>query len=106
MNGNKWLQKRYAVKEQVSASVRITPALHARVVTLARARQRTPHALMVQAIESFVSREEQREALRREACAAHEEFVRTGLHATAEEADAWLAALAAGNDVEPPKCHI
>ena len=94
------------MKTQVSASVRMPQALHARVVTLAESRQRTPHAIMVQAIESFVSREEQREALRREARAAHEEFMRTGLHVTAEEADAWLAELATGNDVEPPECHI
>jgi predicted transcriptional regulator len=61
---------------------------------------------MLQALETFVDREEQRESLRLEARAAHEEYMRTGLHATAEEVDAWLAELEAGNDVEPPKCHI
>lgn len=94
------------MKTQISASVRITPALHARVVNLAETRKRTPHALMVQAIEAFISREEQRESLRQEARAAHEDFMLTGLHVTAEEADAWLAELAEGNDVEPPKCHV
>ena len=34
------------------------------------------------------------------------EFLLTGLHVTAQEADAWLAELEAGNDVEPPKCHV
>ena len=29
----------------------------------------------------------------------------TGLHITMEEADAWLAKLEAGQDVEPPECH-
>ena len=91
------------MKTQAGASVRIDSALHARVVSLAEARRRTPHALMVQAIESFVSREEQREALRMEARAAHEEYMRTGLHVTGEEADAWLAELEAGNDVDPPQ---
>jgi len=61
---------------------------------------------MIQALENFVDREEQRESLRLEARAAHEEYMRTGLHVTAEEADAWLAELEAGNDMEPPKCHI
>jgi len=61
---------------------------------------------MVQAIESFVNREEQRETLRQEARAAHEHYMRTGLHVTGEEADAWLAQLGAGNDMEPPKCHV
>lgn len=94
------------MKTQINASVRLTPALHARVVNLAETRQRSPHALMLQAIETFIGREEQRESLRQEARAAHEEYMRTGLHVTAEEADAWLAELEAGNDVEPPKCHV
>ncbi|MGA2645423.1 MAG: hypothetical protein ABSF15_11970 [Candidatus Sulfotelmatobacter sp.] len=29
----------------------------------------------------------------------------TGRHVTAEEADAWLAKLAAGKDAAPPKCR-
>jgi predicted transcriptional regulator len=94
------------MKKIINASVKLPPALHARVVSLAESRQRTAHAVMLQAIETFVSREEQRESLRLEARAAHEEYMRTGLHVTAEEADAWLAELEAGNDVEPPKCHV
>ena len=61
---------------------------------------------MIQALENFVAREEQRESLRLEANAAHEKYMRTGLHVTAEEADAWLAELEAGNDTEPPECHV
>ncbi len=94
------------MRTHVNASVKISMPLHARIASLAAARQRTPHALMIQAIENFVDREEQRESLRQEARAAHEEYMRTGLHVTAEEADAWLAELEAGNDVEPPKCHV
>lgn len=29
----------------------------------------------------------------------------TGLHVSAEEADAWLAELEQGHDLEPPVCH-
>ncbi|NDY58593.1 CopG family transcriptional regulator [Desulfovibrio sulfodismutans] len=94
------------MKTTINASVKMPPALHARIVSLAETRKRTPHALMVQAIEAFVLREEQREALRQEAMAAHEDFLLTGLHVTAKEADAWLAELEAGKDVEPPKCHV
>jgi predicted transcriptional regulator len=93
------------MKTHVNASVKISMPLHARIATLAEARQRTAHSLMVQALETFVDREEQRESLRLEARAAHEEYMRTGLHVTAEEADAWFAELEAGNDTEPPKCH-
>ena len=87
-------------------SIKLPAQLRERLQHLAQVRQRTPHALMIQALETYVAREEQRESLRQEALAAHEEFLLTGLHVTAEEADAWLAELEAGNDVEPPKCHV
>ena len=88
------------------ASVKLPQPLKERIKDLADARNQSAHAIMLQAIETYVDREEQREALRREARAAHDEYMRTGLHVTAAEADAWLAELEAGNDVEPPKCHI
>ena len=93
------------MKTQVSASVRITSALHARVVSLAEARQRTPHALMVQAIESFVGREEQREALRQDGISAWEEYQRTGLHLTGDEVREWISHIRQGKKVSMPKCH-
>ena len=94
------------MKTQISASVRITPTLHARVASLAEARQRTPHALMVQAIESFVSHEEKREALRQEAKAAHEHYVQTGLHLTNAEVAEWMDKIVRGEKTPMPKCHI
>jgi predicted transcriptional regulator len=87
-------------------SIKLPAQLRERLQHLAQVRQRTPHALMIQALETYVAREEQRESLRQEARAAHDEFLLTGLHVTAQEADAWLAELEAGNDVEPPKCHV
>ncbi len=87
-------------------SIKLPVELRDRLQNLAKARRRTPHSLMIQALETYVAREEQREALRQEALAAHEAFALTGLHVTAQEADAWLAELEAGNDVEPPKGHI
>jgi len=94
------------MRTHVNASVKISLPLHARIATLAEARRRTVHSLMIQALENFVAREEQRESLRLEANAAHEEYMRTGLHVTGEEADAWLAGLEAGNDTDPPECHV
>jgi predicted transcriptional regulator len=60
---------------------------------------------MLQAIESYVTREEKREAWRREGMAAWEEYQRTGLHLTNAEVKEWLSQLAAGNRVDPPRCH-
>jgi predicted transcriptional regulator len=60
---------------------------------------------MREAVEQYVTREEQREQLRLDALAAWDNYQTTGLHATAEEADAWLARLEAGEDAEAPECR-
>jgi predicted transcriptional regulator len=94
------------MKTQVNASVKLPQALHARVSKLAAIRNRTPHALMLQAIEKYVTREEKREAWRQEGLAAWDEYQQTGLHLTNAEVKEWLLQLAAGNNAEPPKCHL
>lgn len=94
------------MKTQVNTSVKLPQALHARVVNLAEIRQRSTHAVMLQAIETYVEREEKREAWRQEGIAAWEEYQRTGLHLTNAEVKKWLSELAEGNNVEPPKCHL
>jgi predicted transcriptional regulator len=60
---------------------------------------------MREAVEQYVSREEMRERLRQDALAAWNHYQTTGLHATSEEAEAWLAKLEAGEDAETPECH-
>jgi predicted transcriptional regulator len=86
-------------------AIKIDEDIKARVKRLAEARQRTPHWLMREAITQYVEREEKREAFRQEALEAWEAYRATGRHVTAEEADAWLAELEQGKDVEPPQCH-
>ena len=76
-----------------------------RIQRLAEVRRRSPHWVMREAIEQYVEREEKREQFRQDALAAWTHYQTTGLHVTAEEADAWLAKLEAGNDATPPKCH-
>lgn len=87
-------------------AIKINEDIKARVKRLADARQRTPHWLMREAITQFVEREEKRETFRQDSLNAWEEFRLTGQHVTAEEADAWLAELEQGHDVEPPACHV
>jgi predicted transcriptional regulator len=76
------------------------------MVNLAEIRQRTAHALMLQAIESFVEREEKREALRQEAKAAHDHYAQTGLHLTNAEVIEWIDKTVQGEKAPMPKCHI
>jgi predicted transcriptional regulator len=87
-------------------AIKIDEDTKARVKRLADARHRTSHWLMREAITQYVDREEKREAFRQATLKAWEEYRTTGLHVTADEADAWLSQLEQGNDIEPPACHV
>jgi predicted transcriptional regulator len=56
--------------------------------------------------DANVEREEKRERFRQDALAAWADYQTTGLHVTAEEADAWLAKLEAGQRTAIPECHV
>ena len=77
-----------------------------RLKRLAEARNRTSHWLMREAITQYVNREEKREAFRQDTIKSWNEYRATGLHVTADEADAWLTELEQGKDIEPPECHV
>ena len=87
-------------------TIKLDDDIRARVKRLADARQRTARWLMREAITQYVEREEKREAFRQDTPEAWEAYRTSGLHATAEEADAWLARLEQGEDVKPPECHV
>jgi len=95
-----------AMEKMLATSVKLEPALKSRLQHLAEARRRKPHWLMHEAIYEYVEREEKREQSRQDALKAWDNYRQTGLHVTADEADAWLAKLAEGQDVEPPECHV
>lgn len=87
-------------------AIKLDEETKARVKRLAEARQRTSHWLMREAITQYVDREEKREAFRQETLKAWDEYRAAERHVTADEADAWLAQLEQGNDIEPPGCHV
>ena len=89
-----------------TTSLKLDLELKERVQRLAQARRRSAHWIMREAVEQYVGREEKREQLRHDALAAWAEYRATGLHATAEEADAWLAKLEAGENAKAPECHL
>ena len=90
----------------MATSLKIDDTLKGRVQQLANQRRRSPHWIMLEAIQQYVEREEKREAFKQDALRAWEDYQRTGLHLTLEEADAWLAKLEAGEDAELLKCHV
>jgi len=88
-----------------TTSLKLDSETKARVLRLAQARRRSAHWLMREAIEQYLAREEKREQVRLDALAAWEGYQATGQHVTAQEADAWLARLEAGEDATPPTAH-
>ncbi|MGD0732776.1 MAG: ribbon-helix-helix protein, CopG family [Terracidiphilus sp.] len=89
-----------------TTSLKLDSELKQRVQRLASVRRRSAHWIMREAVEQYVGREEKREQFRAAALAAWNDYQATGMHVTAEEADAWLAKLAAGEDAEAPECHV
>ena len=87
-------------------AVKLEVDIRERMKRLAKARHRTTHWIMREAIRQYIEREEKRETFRQDAIRAWEEYQFTGLHASFDEADAWLAELETGQDVEPPECHV
>lgn len=77
-----------------------------RVKRLAEARNRSSHWMILEAIRQFVGREEKRELMRQDGLRAWSDYRTNGLHVTHDEADAWMAKLEAGQNVEPPTCHV
>jgi len=88
-----------------TTSLKLDDDVKNRVRQLAVARRRSAHWIMREAIEQYLEREEKREQFRQSGIAAWEAYQATGLHVTAEEADAWLVKLEAGEDAEAPECH-
>ncbi|MBP2557856.1 putative transcriptional regulator [Neorhizobium galegae] len=88
-----------------ATSIKLDDELRERIRQLAEARRRSAHWIMREAIEQYVEKEERREAFHQDGQRAWEGYRQDGLHLTSEEADAWLAKLEAGEDVDPPACH-
>lgn len=89
-----------------TTSLKLEQELKARLQRLAATRKRSTHWILREAVEQYVSREEAREKVRQDALAAWAHYQSTGLHATEEEVDQWLAKLEKGEDAEAPACHI
>lgn len=88
-----------------TTSLKLDAGIKDRLQRLAGVRDRKAHYLMREAIVQYVEREEKREQSRQGALAAWRDYQSSGLHVTADEADAWLARLEAGEDVDAPECH-
>ncbi len=89
----------------MAVSVKIDDALKARVQSMAEAQQRSPHALMQEAISDYVTRAEAAERFKREALLSWAEYKRTGRHLTLDEVNEWFETWGTPDEKGPPECH-
>ena len=94
---------------QTPRSVNVTVKLDAsdrdRLRSLAAAKKRTSHYIMKEAIQRYIREEEIEERFISAAEAAWEDFEKTGLHITLDEAKNWAKALKSNSDAALPSCH-
>jgi predicted transcriptional regulator len=89
----------------MTTSIKIEGDLEKRIQDIAQQRKVPAADLALDALSAFVDGEARRASFREDAVRAWQAYGEDGLHLTAEEADAWLARLEAGDDLEPPACH-
>lgn len=86
-----------------TTTIKIPSRLKARIAKLARKTGRTPHGLMLEAIERETARQERMESFVREAMAADAAVDATGEVYAATDVHAWFGRLARDPKSPPPK---
>ncbi|MFO0447748.1 MAG: hypothetical protein ACK52I_03480 [Pseudomonadota bacterium] len=86
-----------------TTSIKLPPALKARVARLAKSTGRSPHSLIVEAVERHTAAEERMQQFVADALAADADIERTGEAFRAEDVHAWLDRLAKGRKSARPK---
>ncbi len=86
-------------------SLKIDDALKSRIQQLALQKRRSPHWIMLDAIQQYVEREEAREILHQEAMASWEAYQETGRHLSGQEVRTWLSGWGAADEKAAPECR-
>ena len=86
-----------------STTLKLSPALKARVASVVDGTGKSPHAFMVQAIEEETRRAELRKQFVADALTAREDFRRTGNAYALEDVRSYYAARAAGKPARRPR---
>lgn len=89
----------------MATSLKIDDMLKSRVQQLAQHRRRSPHWIMLEAIQQYVEREEARESFKQEALAAWVSYKETGRHLSGQEVRTWLNTWGSDDERAVPECH-
>ncbi|WP_339056803.1 CopG family ribbon-helix-helix protein [Candidatus Regiella endosymbiont of Tuberolachnus salignus] len=93
------------LNERQTTTLRLEKNLKERVKYLAGDKRSSSHALMLEAINQYVEREEKQSDYRKNALSAWHEYQETGEHITAEETLNWLDTWGTSNEKSAPTCH-
>ena len=89
----------------MATSLKIDDTLKERVQHLASQRRRSPHWIMLEAIQQYVEREEAHEGFMQEALASWSAYQETGRHLTGQEVSTWLNTWGTEDEKAVPECH-
>ena len=89
----------------MATSLKIDDTLKDRVQQLASQRRRSPHWIMLEAIQQYVEREEARESFTQEALASWAAYKETGRHLSGQEVRTWLNTWGTEDETTAPECH-
>ena len=86
-------------------AVKLDPAECERLAELAKAKDRSAHFLMREAIHQYLEREEAQQAFVAAAEASYTHYKETGMHITLDEFAAWADEVAEQPSASAPECH-
>ena len=86
-----------------TTTLKLPESLKKRIAPLAESAGKTPHAWMVEALETHAALAEKRQAFVADALAARKEVEKTGLVYRAEDVHCYMRARAAGKKPSRPK---
>lgn len=89
----------------MTLSVKLDPNAEARLKALAEMRHQTTDAVLREAVDEYLDREDARQAFKAEAMASLGAFRDNGLHLTLAETEAWLDSWGTDAEAASPPCH-
>ena len=89
----------------MATSLKIDDTLKSRIHQLAGQRRRSPHWIMLEAIQQYVQREEARESFKQEALTSWAAYKETGQHLTGKEVRTWLNTWGTEEERAVFECH-
>lgn len=97
------------VQKKTNLSVKVDVGVKSELQRMAKARDRSVHYIMLQALDEYIAKEkaeeEAKQAFYQRAEESYLHMRETGLHVTHEEVKDWLESLKTDNSKPLPQCH-